>query len=113
MLLGRHYPMKSDVVERKNEFLLNIDLPGCRKEDIKASVEDGYLNVSASLHKDTSNGHGRYVRRECYSGEFTRSFYLGDEINEDAIKASYRHGVLRIEIPKDQKAITDSRIAIQ
>lgn len=114
MMMKKFYPMKSDVREKKDAYLLDIDLPGCKKEDIKVYVENGYLVVTASMNVDKSKGSGKFLRKECYSGEYQRSFYLGIQIPEDEIKASYKHGVLRLSIPKESmnKKPEDGRIMI-
>lgn len=100
MMTHRRYPMKSDVREKKDAYLLLIDLPGCQKEDIKANVEDGYLIVSASIHEDKEKGTGKYLRKESFSGEFRRNFYVGSKVRQEDIKASYKRGVLKLLIPK-------------
>lgn len=106
MMSGKHYPMKSDVRVKDNAYLLDIDLPGCRKEDIKAYLENGYLHVVTSFNKEKEKGHGKFLTRECYSGEYQRSFYVGSEVSEEGMKAQFKHGVLRIKIP--QKAVEEN-----
>ena len=125
MISGKHYPMKSDVKEKKNAYLLEIDLPGCRKEDIKAYIEEGYLHVEASFNKEKSNEQavsgaklgtgGRLIHRECYSGDYRRSFYVGDCVELDQIKAAYKRGVLKLTIPKKlaTDAVSEKTIAIE
>ena len=115
MMTKNHYPMKSDVREKKDAYLLEIDLPGCRKEDIQAYIEDGYLHVNASLNRDKEKGHGRYLRRECFYGEYHRSFYVGSMIDENEMKASYHRGVLKLTITKKtaEKIRNEQRIAIE
>lgn len=99
-MIKNHYPMKSDVKDKKDAYLLEIELPGCKKEDIKAYVENGYLYVTAMFHK---KAEGKYIRRECYSGEYTRSFFIGKNIDVSDIKISYRLGILKALIPKENK----------
>ena len=100
MMSRMHYPMKSDVREKKDAYLLEIDLPGCRKEDIKAYIEDGYLHVTASLNRTKEKERRRYLKRECFYGDYHRSFYVGSLMEDKDLKATYRRGVLRILIPK-------------
>lgn len=103
MMSKKHYPMKSDVREKKDSYLLEIDLPGCRKEDIKAYVEDGYLYVAASLNKEKVKGSGKFIRKECYWGDFKRSFFVGTGVTQDMLKAVFKHGVLKITVPKAEE----------
>lgn len=100
MMSGKHYPMKSDVREKKDAYLLEVDLPGCDKKDIQAYIENGYLHIAASLNKEKNDGKGKFLQRECYSGSYERSFYVGTDVKEQDMKASYKKGVLKIRIPK-------------
>ena len=101
MMSTKHYPMKSDIRERKDNYLLEIDLPGCHKDDIKAYVDKGYLHITASMNKEKEKGHGKYLRRECCYGQYERTFFIGSGISQDDLEATYKHGVLRIKIPKE------------
>jgi len=97
----KNYPMKSDVREKKDAYVLDIDLPGFGKDDIKAYLENGYLIVSASRKTEKQRGNGRYLRQERYSGSYRRSFFIGHQVNQEDIKAAYKRGVLRLIIPKE------------
>ncbi|MDD7641904.1 MAG: Hsp20/alpha crystallin family protein [bacterium] len=104
-LYGKHAKnlMKTDVKETDTEYELIIDLPGFKKEDVKASLENGYLTIQASkgLDKDEQEKKsGKYIRRERYAGTCARSFYVGDDITQDEIKGNFKHGILRLTIPK-------------
>ena len=107
-LYGRHANrmMKTDVRENENDFEVDIDLPGFKKEDLTIELNDGYLTVSAAkgLDKDNSDKKGRIIRQERYSGAMQRSFYVGDGLKEEDIKASFKHGVLNLIVPKKEKA---------
>ena len=91
--------MKTDVVENKDGFDVSIDLPGFKKEDVKGEVKDGYLIITASTNQ---NKDGKYIRKERYSGTCQRSFYVGDDITQNDIKAKFEDGVLKLEIPKKE-----------
>ena len=93
--------MKTDIKEKKDKYIVDIDLPGYEKEDIKIEINNGYLIVNAktSHHKDEKE-EGKYVRKERFVGECSRSFYVGEDVRQDDIKASFRNGTLKIEIPK-------------
>lgn len=93
--------MKTDIKEKKDKYIVDIDLPGYEKDDIKIEVDNGYLIVNAktSHHKDEKE-EGKYVRKERFVGECSRSFYVGEDIKQEDIKASFRNGTLKIEIPK-------------
>ena len=104
--------MKPDIEEKKDKYLISIDLPGYEKENIKVHIEDGYLNVDAKADsKNEEKEHGVFVRKERYFGECSRSFYIGDDITEEDIKASFKNGTLTLEIPKkeEKKTIPEKR----
>ena len=100
--------MKTDIQEKDNNYILDMDLPGYEKEDIKAQLKDGYLTITAQ--KNTSNDdkdeEGNYIRRERYCVKCSRSFYVGDSIKEEDIKANFNNGILELTFPKEveQKA---------
>lgn len=118
-LYGKHSKnlMKTDVKETDSGYELDIDLPGFKKDEITAHLEDGYLTVSAAkgVDKDEKDKEGRYIRRERYSGSMTRSFYVGNAVTEQDIKAKYEDGILSLSIPKkDPKAVEAKKyIAIE
>ena len=94
--------MKTDVHEKEKEFVINMELPGCRKEDIQIELKDGYLTVSAkkvTSHDESEDG--KFIRKERFEGSCKRTFYVGDYATEQNIAASYNDGVLRVEIPKE------------
>ena len=90
--------MKTDIFEKDNKYILEIDLPGVKKENIKINYENGYLTISAE--KSTlSSDPNKYVRRERFYGEIKRSFYIGIKKDSD-LKAKYMEGILTITFPK-------------
>lgn len=96
--------MKTDIKENKDSYSIEVDLPGYDKNDIKVDVEDGYLTIHASMNKDNEEKEdGKFVRRERYFGECSRSFYVGDEIETEDVKASFKNGTLKLEIPKKEE----------
>lgn len=104
-LYGKHEKnlMKTDVKETDSSYELDIDLPGFKKDNISAKVENGYLTISAakSLDKDEKNEKdGTYIRRERCSGQCSRSFYIGEDIKQEEIKARFEDGILKLSIPK-------------
>ncbi|MCR4740231.1 MAG: Hsp20/alpha crystallin family protein [Lachnospiraceae bacterium] len=96
--------MKTDVHEHEDGFEVDIDLPGFKKDEISIALEDGYLSVSAAkaLDNDQKDKKGKVIRKERYSGSMQRSFYVGDAITEEDIKAKFEDGVLRLDIPKKE-----------
>ena len=104
-LYGKHSKniMKTDVKETDNGYELDIDLPGFKKDEISAHLENGYLTVSAAkgLDKDEKDKEGRYIRRERYSGSCSRSFYVGDGVKQEDIKAKFEDGTLKLFVPKE------------
>ena len=105
--------MKTDIKEKKDKYLIDIDLPGYEKEDIKMEISDGYLTVHASVNKevDDEKEKGKYVRKERYVGECSRSFYVGENVKEEEIKAKFKNGTLTIEVPKkdDKKELPEKK----
>ena len=95
--------MKTDIKEKKDKYIIDIDLPGYEKENIKMSIEDGYLIVNASTNTEKEDKEeGKFVRKERYMGSCSRSFYVGDAVENEDIKASFKNGTLKIEIPKKE-----------
>ena len=94
--------MKTDVREKDDNYEVVIDLPGFKKEEITVELKDGYLTINAAkgLDKDENNKKGKLIRQERYAGSMTRSFYIGENVQKEDVEAVYRHGVLRLTIPK-------------
>ena len=92
--------MKTDIREDENSYLLEVDLPGYSKDDIKIDITDGYLTINAKVEKENNDEKKNYVRRERFTGEVSRSFYVGDDIKEDEVKANFKNGILTLEVPK-------------
>ncbi len=93
--------MKTDIRETENSYVLDVDLPGYNKEDIKIDVTDGYLTINAKTNKEVNEDNkDNYVRRERFTGEVSRSFYVGEDVENDKIKASFKNGILTLEVPK-------------
>ena len=96
--------MKTDVTEHDDHYEIAIDLPGFKKEDVTIDLENGYLTVSAAkgVDKDENNKQGKLIRQERYSGAMQRSFYVGETVTEEDIKAKMEHGLLTLCIPKKE-----------
>lgn len=96
--------MRTDIKEHEGGYELTIDLPGFKKENVDASLKDGVLTVTAETKSETENTeeNGTFVRKERFDGKCTRSYYVGDEIEESDIKARFEDGTLKISIPKKQ-----------
>lgn len=104
--------MKTDIKEKDGDYLMEIDLPGFAKEDINAELQNGYMTITAKKDesKDTKDEDGNYIHRERYTGSCSRSFYVGEGITEEDIKASFKDGILRLAIPKEEpKRLEDQR----
>ena len=127
-----HNLMKTDIKEKKDGYELEMDLPGFKKDEISAKLDDGYLTISASkgLDKDEKNKEGKYIRKERYAGAMSaakgldqdeqekdtgrylrreryagacqRTFYVGEDVTEEDIKAEFKHGILKLFIPKKE-----------
>ena len=118
-LYGKHVKnmMKTDIREHEGGYEVDIDLPGFKKDEISVQLEEGYLTVSASkaIDKDEEDKKGKYIRKERYAGAMQRSFYVGNALTQEDIRAKYENGILRLSIPKkDEKAVeTKKHIAIE
>ena len=101
--------MNTDIKEDEHGYEMIMDLPGFTKEEVSAKLEDGYLTITAnkSLENDTAKNEkeakkSKYIRQERYNGSCSRTFYVGEDITEEDIKASFKHGILTLNIPKKE-----------
>ena len=105
-LYGKHAKnmMKTDIREHDAGYEVDIDLPGFKKDEISIELENGYLTVSAAkgLDKDEEDKKGKYIRKERYAGAMQRSFYVGENLTQEDIKAKYENGILRLSVPKKE-----------
>ena len=105
-LYGKHaqHMMKTDVKETDEGYEVDVDLPGFRKDEIHLELNNGYLTISTekSLEKDEKNKQGKMLRQERYAGTMQRSFFVGEQITEEDVKATYENGVLHLIIPKKE-----------
>lgn len=110
--------MKTDIRETDDNYEVAIDLPGFKKEEIEVELDNGYITISAAkgLDKDANDKKGKLIRQERYAGSMSRSFYVGENIKKEDVEATYRHGVLRLTIPKkaeEKKLPEKNLIAIE
>lgn len=109
--------MKTDIKETDDSYELKIEMPGYRKEDVKAHLKDGYLTISAETDNSSEekNEEGKYIRRERYTGAVSRSFFVGKDLTEEDIRARFENGILHIALPKEApKKIEENKyIAIE
>ena len=118
-LYGRHAKnmMKTDIRETDEGYEVIMDLPGFKKDEIEVQLENGYLTVSAAkgLNKDEADKKGKYICRERYAGEMSRSFYVGEDILDTDIHARFENGILKLDVPKKEaKAVeTKKHVAIE
>lgn len=97
--------MKTDIKDTKNGYEITMNMPGVKKEDVKAVLKDGYLtiSVSADSNKEEKDTNGRYIRRERYSGSCSRNFYVGNTVTQEDIKAKFEDGTLKMLVPKKEE----------
>ena len=95
--------MKTDIHEKDGNYMIAMELPGYAKEDIKADLKDGYLTITAHKNetKEEKDAKGKCIHKERYTGTCNRSFYVGDEISQEVIKAAFKDGVLHLTFPKE------------
>ena len=111
--------MKTDVRDHDDHYEIDVDLPGFKKEELSLELTDGYLTIKAAkgLDKDDKDKKtGKYIRRERYMGSMTRSFYVGDTVTQEDVKAEYKNGVLKLSVPKpdpNKKVEKTNYIAIE
>ena len=112
-LYGKHaqHVMKTDVKETEDSYEVDVDLPGFKKDEINLELNNGYLTISAekALEKDGENKKGKMLRQERYSGMMQRSFYVGDYVTEEDVKASYESGVLHVFVPKKEAKLPEKK----
>lgn len=103
--------MNTDIKENDNDYELTMNLPGVKKEDVTAELKDGYLTIHATSNqnKDEKDEDGKYIRRERYSGSCNRSFYVGDAVTEEDIKANFENGTLKMTIPKKEAKVVPEK----
>lgn len=97
--------MKTDIREKKDRYVIEVDLPGYDKENINLELKDGYLEVSAKVEKvqDDEDKNERYIHKERFYGHCSRNFYVGDEIKQEDIRAEFKNGILKIDVPKKEE----------
>lgn len=108
--------MKTDVRETENTYELDIDLPGFKKEDVSLKLDDGYLTIGAvkSLEKESGNDKdGKYIRRERYEGQCSRSFFVGKGVQARDVSAKFEDGILKVSVPKTAQPEVNNYIAIE
>ena len=97
--------MKTDIKEKKDKYVIEMDLPGFEKENIKLELNNGYLTITGKQENKIDEEEEKYVHKERFYGECTRSFYVGDNIKEEDIDAEFKNGTLKIDIPKKEEQI--------
>ena len=118
-LYGKHAAniMKTDVKEKDSTYEVDIDLPGFKKDEIQIQLENGYVIVSAAkgLYKEEKDKEGKYIRRERYAGNVSRSFYVGEKVQKEDIHPKFENGILSFDIPKETKTVENNNnyIAIE
>ena len=99
------YGHRAKNVMNTDGYELEMDLPGFKKEEVSVELNNGYITIRAAKGLDEDEKEkktGKYIRRERYSGSCERSFYVGEEVTQQDIKASFKHGILKLDIPKKE-----------
>ena len=102
--------LSARICSREITYEVDIDLPGFKKDEIQIQLENGYVTVSAAkgLDKDEKDKDGKYIRRERYAGNVSRSFYVGDKVQKEDIHPKFENGILSFTVPKEQKAVENN-----
>ena len=115
-LYGKHAKnlMKTDVKETEKGYEVDMDLPGFKKDEIQMELNDGVLTISTAkgLDKDEEDKKGKYIRKERYAGAMQRSFYVGENLTQEDIKAKYENGILRLSVPKKEAKPVETKKTI-
>ena len=101
--------MKTDILDKEDGYELQIDVPGFDKDDIKISLDNGYLTVEAKVEKESEDKNTHYLKRERYVGASARSFYVGEDISEKDIQANYEKGMLKLMVPKQGTNVKEKK----
>ena len=105
--------LKTDIIEKQNDYTLVIDVPGCNKNDVKISCEDGYLTVEVNYSGNSDSNSHNYIKRERWNGVSSRSYYIGNTIDSKKINATFSNGVLEITFPKEEPSTQVNYIPIK
>lgn len=102
--------MRTDIMEKDGNYLMEIELPGFKKEDIKAELKDGYLTITAESSSSAENKdvRGTVIHKERYTSSCKRSFFVGEQIRQEDIKAGFENGILKLQVPKDSPKVEDT-----
>lgn len=104
--------LKTDVIEEQDSYRLVMDVPGCNKDDVKISNNDGYLTIDVTKNHSYQNTSGNYIKKERMHGNYSRSYYIGNSIDSKDIKANYSNGILEITFPKEKTSSSTSYVEI-
>ena len=106
--------LRTDIKENEKNYIFEVEVPGIKKEDIKISLKNGYLNINATRTIQENENEEKIIRKERFSGTYTRSFYVGDDVKQKDVNASFENGILNITIPKEsERDQSDTIISIQ
>lgn len=107
--------LKTDIHEKDGKYILDVEVPGYKKEDVKISLYNGNLTITAEHHEsnDEKDKKGRVLRQERYSGSCSRTFYVSDAIKDTDIHASFNNGILQIELPTEAKKEEETKKFIE
>ena len=94
--------MNTDISDYGDSYQIDIELPGFAKEDVKAELKDGYLTIAATKDETKESNEEQYIRRERYTGQCSRSYYVGDQVTKEDIEAKFDNGVLSLKVPKKE-----------
>lgn len=99
---NRQSLIKTDIEDDGTNYIIDMELPGYKKDMVKAELKDGYLTVFAETSSENeSDPEKNYIRKERYHSSLKRSFYVGSRLKQEDIKASFDNGILKLSFPKE------------
>ncbi|MGI5902329.1 MAG: Hsp20/alpha crystallin family protein [Desulfitobacteriia bacterium] len=100
--------MKMDIKETDQEYIVEAEIPGVNKEDIKVELDDDLLTIHVQANEEISEEHDRYIRKERRCSSMSRSFYV-ENVQTDNITAKYKNGILSLKLPKKDPGYQNKR----
>ena len=106
----RNMSMRCDITQEGDDYIIDVDLPGYQKEDVSVELKNGYLMITATKNEEKEEKEKNYIHRERFYGSCSRNFYVGENVSEENIKASFKDGILKLTIPKVEETKVEQKL---